>query len=301
MRKLTLILNPHAGKGLSGERLLEEVRFFTEKGFLPEIYFTRKDDDLREILETARNEASHIVCMGGDGMINLLANAMIKNDLLMPFGYIPEGTTNDFAKSIGIPHDFKRALSASVSDEIIETDTGILNGRNFVYVAGFGLFTDVSYKTPQKAKNAFGYLAYVLEGAKSMAEFKLYRLRITVDSSEVIEGEFILGMVTNSMSVAGMKSIAGKDTRLDDGRFEMLLLRKVSNIGELSTLLNSVMAGNTNSPLIVYRQGKSFLFEGEELSWTLDGEYGGSYLESLAEVTGKKLKLRIGERQTEQA
>ena len=287
MRKLTLILNPHAGKGLSGERLLEEVRFFTEKGFLPEIYFTRKDDDLREILETARNEDSHIVCMGGDGMINLLANAMIKNDLLMPFGYIPEGTTNDFAKSIGIPHDFKRALSASVSDEIIETDTGIL--------------TDVSYKTPQKAKNAFGYLAYVLEGAKSMAEFKLYRLRITVDSSEVIEGEFILGMVTNSMSVAGMKSVAGKDTRLDDGRFEMLLLRKVSNIGELSTLLNSVMAGNTNSPLIVYRQGKSFLFEGEELSWTLDGEYGGSYLESLAKVTGKKLKLRIGERQSEQA
>ena len=293
MRKLMLICNPHAGKGISGEKLLEMTDFFNASGFLPEIYFTKKDDDLKEVLNFARDEEAFLVCMGGDGMINLLADAMIKNDMILPFGYLPEGTTNDFAKSTGIPVDFKRALSASVSEEMRETDVGSLSGRHFVYVAGFGLFTDVSYKTPQKTKNAFGYLAYVLEGAMSIAEFKLYRLKITVDHEEVIEGEFILGMVTNSMSVAGMKSIAYDDTRLDDGMFEMLLLRKASNIGELSKLLSSVMAGNTNSPLIVYRQGRHFLFEGEELSWTIDGEYGGTYSRSEIEVTGKKLKLRF--------
>ena len=269
------------------------MEFFNTSGFLPEVYFTKKDDDLADALSDAKADEADIVCMGGDGMINLLTNAMIKNDIIMPFGYLPEGTTNDFAKSIGIPSDFSGALKASVSEKLAYTDAGVLMGRYFVYVAGFGIFTDVSYKTPQKAKNAFGYLAYVLEGARSIGEFKIYRLKVTVDDSEVIEGEFILGMVTNSMSVAGMKSIAKDDTRLDDGRFEMLLLRKSSNIQELSTLLSSVMAGNTNSPLIVYRQGQSFRFEGEELSWTLDGEYGGTYDDSEVRVSGKQMALRI--------
>lgn len=293
MKKLLLICNPNAGRGLSAEKLLKCIEFFNASGFLPEIYFTKKDDDLVEALSAAKEDNANIVCMGGDGMINLLTNAMIKNELIIPFGYLPEGTTNDFAKSIGIPGDFAGALRSSVSENPVYTDSGVLMGRYFVYVAGFGIFTDVSYKTPQKAKNAFGYLAYVLEGARSIGEFKIYRLKVTVDDSEVIEDEFILGMVTNSMSVAGMKSIAKGDTRLDDGRFEMLLLRKASNIQELSTLLSSVMAGNTNSPLIVYRQGRSFKFEGEELSWTLDGEYGGTYEDSEIRVSGKQMALRI--------
>ncbi|MDO4438101.1 MAG: YegS/Rv2252/BmrU family lipid kinase [Eubacteriales bacterium] len=281
MKKLILICNPRAGKGISGEKLKEMLSFYTSRDFLPTVYFTKKDDDLMEIISEAKNYDQLVVC-GGDGMMNAVCTAVQKSDYRPKIGYLPHGTTNDFAKSIGIPFSFNEMLETSISENVKKLDTGYINDRFFMYVAGFGLFTDVSYKTPQSSKNALGYLAYVLEGVKSISEIRTYHLKVKVGSGEngeveEIEDDFIMGLVTNSMSVAGMKVLSKEDTKLDDGIFEMLLIKKPSSINDLREAVESMVMTNTNAGLMIYRQGSSFSFEGDELSWCLDGEFGGSY------------------------
>lgn len=275
MKKMILICNPRAGKGISGERLKEMLSFYMSRDFLPTVYFTKKDDDLMGIISEAKNYDNLVVC-GGDGMMNAVCSAVQKSELRPEIGYLPHGTTNDFAKSIGIPFSFEEMLETSISENVKKLDTGYINDRYFMYVAGFGLFTDVSYKTPQSSKNALGYLAYVLEGVKSISEIRTYHLKISVGDEE-IEDDFIMGLVTNSMSVAGMKVLSKGNTKLDDGLFEMLLIRKPSNINDLREAVESMVMTNTNAGLMVYRQGSSFSFEGDELTWCLDGEFGGSY------------------------
>lgn len=291
LKKLLLICNPKSGRGLSGDRLLKMLQFYRAKGFLPAVYLTEKGDDLTEALSMAEPD-TFLVVSGGDGMINACANAMLKKGPVLPFGYLPAGTTNDFARSIGIPTEPEEALAASISEETVSLDAGRLENRYFMYVAGFGLFTDVAYKTPQRTKNAFGYLAYVMNGIKSISELKTLSVTAEVDG-EPISGEFILGLVTNSMSVAGRQSLVKSETRLDDGKFELLLIRRPQKLSELNTLLESVLYGSVQSPLIVYRQGRDFRFTGDPLSWTLDGEFGGSFSESRILVSGS-LRLRRG-------
>ena len=291
MKRLLLICNPKAGRGMSPERLMEILRFYGEEGFLPAVYFTHPEEDFRELLASVSQD-TRLVLSGGDGMINLLLNAMHREKKLMPFGYIPAGTTNDFSRSIGIPQDLQDRLVNSIVPEVQSLDAGVLCGRYFAYVAGFGIFTDVSYKTPQRSKNAFGYLAYVVEGLRSLSELRSQKLTVQADE-ETITGDFILGMVTNSMSVAGMKSLVKNETRLDDGKFELLLIRRPQKLSELNTLLESVLSGSVQSPLILYRQGREFLFSGDELAWTLDGEFGGAFSKSRILVSGS-LRLRRG-------
>lgn len=306
-KRLLLICNPKAGRGLSPERMMQMLRFYSSRDFLTEVYLTKKKEDLSALLELLP-EADRIVASGGDGMVNLLVNLLMQYPELREksFGYLPAGTTNDFARSLGIPTVFANALAASISSRQRHMDVGSLNGRYFMYVAGFGLFTDVSYRTPQKQKNALGYLAYLLQGIKSLSELKPLHLQVRVEDAskctehgasepEVIEGDFILGMVTNSLSVAGMKMMASADTAFNDGLFEMILIRNPQNLIALSELLSAVLTSNLNDPRIVYRQGRSFCFAGERLSWTLDGEYGGAYETSEIAVFQRAVRIAVPE------
>lgn len=276
---------------MTGERMLEILEYYNRAGFLPEVYLTKKADDLSALRPRLR-EINYLVCSGGDGMVNTIENALLKHAERAVFGYLPAGTTNDFAHSIGIPQELEGQLAASVSDEIRCLDAGRLNDRYFMYVAGFGLFTDVSYKTPQNMKNAFGYLAYILQGIKSISELRPLHLSVTVDGEE-IPGDFILGMVTNSMSVAGMKTLTQTGTSLDDGLLELILIRNPSNLMELSELVSAVLVSSFASKLIVYRQGRHFTFSGEKLAWTADGEYGGTYDVSDINVVTGRVALRV--------
>lgn len=278
---------------MTGDRMLEILQFYNRAGFLPEVYFTKKGDDLSAVRERMHS-IPYLVCSGGDGMVNMMENALLKHGERAVFGYIPAGTTNDFAHSIGIPSELAGQLAASVSHALRSLDGGLLNDRYFMYVAGFGLFTDVSYKTPQNMKNAFGYLAYILQGIKSLSELRPLHLHVTVDE-ETIEGDFILGMVTNSLSVAGMKTLAQTGTALDDGLLELILIRNPANLVELSELASAVLVSNIESNLIVYRQGKHFGFTGEKLSWTADGEFGGAYEASVIDVVPGRIALRVPE------
>lgn len=306
MKQLLLICNPKAGRGLTSGQMMQMIHFYNEKGFLPQVYLTRPDEDFKEIEEQIL-QADRIVCTGGDGMVNAVVNLLLskvkREDKLACFGYLPVGTTNDFARSIGIPKTFSNAMHASVSPKHRKLDAGRLGERYFTYVAGFGLFTDVSYKTPQQQKNMLGYIAYLLQGVMSLSELKALRLCVSIENNlntdseaEQISGEFILGMVTNSMSVAGLKAFSQPGTMLNDGLFELILIRMPNNILELPELITAILTSNGKSDLLICRRGSHFEFRGDSLAWTLDGEYGGTYKETDISVETGCIQIAVPEK-----
>ena len=275
MKDLLYICNPVAGRGRTRSRLSSILDYYNSQGFLPRVYMTGTDRDLSEAFQSFTPETA-LVCSGGDGMLNILVSKLRELCLDVPVGYLPMGTTNDFSKNIGLTGSFKDILAASVFGKAVRLDAGSLMGRSFIYVAGFGNFTNISYKTPQFSKNLLGYLAYILEGAMSMADIKPFHVRIETEGEE-LEGDYVLGLVTNSLSVAGFRSLSGSRTRLDDGLLELTLIKMPGSLKELRELLGSYLSSNMKSELIEYRQGRDFVFRSEKLCWTLDGEFGGCY------------------------
>lgn len=221
-----------------------------------------------------------IVCSGGDGTLDEAVSGMMLSGHKIPLGYIPAGSTNDFASSLKIPKDMVKAAEIAVSGRPFYCDIGMFNEKPFVYVAAFGIFTAVSYKTSQNWKNILGHAAYFLEGVKSLPEITSYHMRVSC-SEAVIEDEFIFGMITNSNSVGGFKNMTGKNVRLNDGKFEVTLIRMPKNVGELSAILTSLTNLIDNTELIYSFKSDHVEFTSEEnVSWTLDGEFGGSVREA---------------------
>ena len=291
MKDLLYICNPVSGRGNAKERLAEIVDHYNTRGFLPRIFMTGPGRDIREELK-GLSEDDMLVCSGGDGMVNFMIDNMASMGIDIPFGYIPMGTTNDFSRSIGLPKDFKQVLEASISPRTLRLDAGELNGRRFAYVAGFGNFTDISYKTPRVTKNLLGYLAYVLEGARSISDIRPFHVRVST-GREVLEADYIFGLVTNSNSVAGMRSPRETQTRLDDGLMELELVRMPKKLSELRDILSSYLSSDYRSELIEFRQGSSFTFESEQLAWTLDGEFGGCYDRTEIKVMPSAFSVRV--------
>ena len=275
MKDLLYICNPVAGRGRTRRELARILDFYNSYGFLPRVYMTGTDRDLSEALRGLTPDTA-LVCSGGDGMLNILVGKLRELGLSVPIGYLPMGTTNDFSKNIGLTGSFEDILAASVFGKAVRLDAGSLLGRSFIYVAGFGNFTNISYKTPQFSKNLLGYLAYILEGAMSIGDIKPFHVSIEA-AGEELEGDYVLGLVTNSVSVAGLKSMSGAMTRLDDGLLELTLIKMPGSLRELRELLSSYLSSNVSSELIEYRQGRDFVFRSEKLCWTLDGEFGGCY------------------------
>ncbi len=197
----------------------------------------------------------------------------------VPLGYIPAGSTNDFASSLGIPKDMIKAAKAAVSGEKFPCDIGKFNEDYFVYVAAFGLFTEVSYKTSQEWKNVLGHAAYILEGAKCLHDIPSFMMQVEYNNMR-IQDEFIYGMITNSTSVGGFKGMTGKDVLLDDGVFEVTLIKKPKNPIELNEIIASLMNLVDDTDMIYSFKSSEIKFtSGKEIPWTLDGEFGGNHTE----------------------
>ena len=229
-----------------------------------------------------------VVCSGGDGTLDEVVTGMMKRKKRIPIGYIPTGTTNDFASSLHISKDILSAADTAVHGKVFACDIGTFNQDIFVYVAAFGLFTDVSYQTNQSLKNSIGHAAYVLEGAKRLSHIPSYKIKITHDG-EVIEGEFMIGMVTNSKSVAGFKGITGKKVRFDDGEFEVMLIKKPKNPVELQEIIASMLIESFDTEYMYTFKAKNITFEAEgEIPWTLDGEFGGQH--DFVEICNRRYK-----------
>ncbi|MCD8220923.1 MAG: YegS/Rv2252/BmrU family lipid kinase [Clostridiales bacterium] len=276
MKKLLFIYNPCAGRAVIRSRLPEVVDYYTGCGYLVTTYPTQGKRDGYRMIARMEDDYDLIVCSGGDGTLNEIISGVMDSHRPLRLGYVPSGSTNDFGSSIGIPTAIDKAMEVTVNGVACKFDVGNFNDRYFIYVAAFGLFTNVPYSTPQEMKNMFGYAAYIMEGVKALSELKAYRIRLEYDGGKV-EGEFIVGLVTNSFSVAGFKNPAGSVTALNDGLFEVILIRMPGNVVELHEILSTLLSEKTDSDLIFYAQTSRIHIESEPLEWTFDGEYGGKY------------------------
>lgn len=285
-RKALFILNPHSGKGLIKNHLLEIVDILVKADYEVTVYPTQSRGDAKRLMAERDKSYELVVCSGGDGTLDEIVSGMIQSGFKTTIGYIPAGSTNDFAKSLKIPVTMKKAAEIIAQKNVFSCDIGRFNKDIFVYVAAFGIFTEVSYETPQEMKNMLGHMAYLLEGVKQLANIKSYPLKVTYVSEEgeeiVIENDFIFGMVTNSHSIGGFKSIAGNvfkgDIDLNDGLFEVTLIKVPKNPMELNSILAALAIADIDTKYMYNFKSGKLVFESEgEVAWTLDGEYGGKH------------------------
>lgn len=234
-----------------------------------------------------------VVCSGGDGTHNMIVAFCQENNLDIAIAYVPSGSTNDYAYSIGIPSNIDAALRNTLNGKVRKIDIGNFNGRYFLYVAAFGIFTKTFYCTPQKSKNLLGHMAYILEGIKQISEIRSYHMKIKTQNME-IEGNYMLGLVTNTLSVGGFKNLLPKDDiALDDGQFEVLLIQKPSNLGVLHEIVVALLKEKleSNGYIIYFQSSKVSVYAETKIAWTLDGEYGGE--EQHVEIVNKEKQLMI--------
>lgn len=276
-RKLLFVFNPKSGMGLIKNHLLEIVDIMVKAGYEPTVYPTQaRGDATRKVKEDGRNY-ERIVCSGGDGTLDEVVTGMREADLRIPLGYIPAGSTNDFARTLGISNDMVKAAEIAVGEHLFPCDVGQFNNDTFIYIAGFGIFTEVSYETPQELKNVFGHAAYILSAAKSLAAIPNYLMQVEANG-ELIQDRFIYGMITNSVSVAGFKGLTGKDVQLDDGQFEVALFKSPTNPMELNEIIR-YLTGIISETNMVYSFKTDYIKirSRSSVSWTLDGEDGGEH------------------------
>lgn len=281
MKKLLFVYNPHAGKGRIKENLSNIIEIFVSGDYEVTIYPTAKSKDATRIVAENGENFDIIACSGGDGTLNEITDGIMQLKHKPPVGYIPAGTTNDFARSIGIPSNMVEAAKNIITGTPKSLDIGCINGDYFNYVAGFGAFTDVSYETPQSYKNAIGSLAYILEGIKRITNIKSYHLVINYED-KIIEDDFIVGIITNSTSVAGLKNISELigDVKMDDGLFEVNLVKKLQNPSQLQYIINTLIQREPDPNYIYSFRTNHLKITGDRsFPWTADGEFAGSYQE----------------------
>ncbi len=278
MKKIYYIVNIHAGKAEISQYLGEIIDKFNKAGFEVTVHISQSGDDAAECAKYAcENEYDMLVCSGGDGTLSQCVQGLMRSSKKIPVGYIPAGSTNDFARTLNIPKTTFEAVDNIICGTPVSCDIGGLNDEYFTYIAAFGAFTNVTYETSQQVKNVIGHSAYILSGMMQLTSIKSKRLRIEYDDI-VIEDDFIFGMVTNTSSVAGLLSM--KDFLLDDGAFEVTLIKKPANIMQLQSIIHSLLniKEQINKEYIKFFRTNKIKFtsvSGEPLTWTRDGEYGG--------------------------
>jgi len=279
LKKALFIVNPKSGKGTIKGQLLDVINILNQKEIEVTVRITQQKKDAERIARENAGDYELLICSGGDGTMDEVATGLMQGGHKIPVGYIPAGSTNDFANSLKLPIQTKAAAEVVTQNNPYACDIGSFNGDYFIYIAAFGILTEVSYQTNQDMKNLLGHMAYILEGAKRIWNVKSYHMKIRTGERE-IEGEFIYGMVTNSESVGGFKSITGKNVRLDDGVFEVTLIRTPKNVSELQDILVSLMNREMNSKYIeTFKTERVEFLSDVPISWTLDGEDGGRHNE----------------------
>jgi len=293
-KKMLFIYNPRAGKEKIRNRMLDIIDIFARADFEVTVSPTlARGDGIRAVLERKPDYYDIIACSGGDGTLDEVVTGMMQCERRLPIGYVPAGTTNDFAGSLKIPKSMTDAARVIVSGRNFACDIGSFNDDIFVYIAAFGMFTEVSYETPQDVKNVLGHMAYILEGVKRLSSMKSYRLKVEYED-QVIEGDFIFGMITNSLSVGGFKRITGKYVQLDDGEYEVTLIKMPANPVELNTIIVALLNRNINTDLMYCFKASSLkITSKEKIAWTLDGEFGGKHQEVFIKNNKQALKIRV--------
>lgn len=292
-KRLLFVYNPKAGKALIRNKLADIFDIFTNAGYETTVAPTQKHDDARRVVAERSNQYDLVVCSGGDGTLDEVVTGMIQSGFDTPIGYIPAGSTNDFGGSLSLPKNMLRSAQVAVTGRNFPCDIGSFNDDIFVYIAAFGLFTDVSYETGQDIKNVLGHMAYLLEGMKRLPSIHSFPMKVSWEGN-VVEDDFIFGMITNSISVGGFKNITGKNVRLDDGAFEVTLIKVPRNPVELNDIMISLLNRKLDTDMMYCFCAAELTLESEEsVAWTLDGENGGSHRKVTIRNLCKKIEIRV--------
>ena len=273
MKKLLFILNPCAGTRKAAKVLPEILAVFNRADYDVRVYVTACTGDATDALRRLAKDMDLVVCCGGDGTFNETVTGLLGAELELPIGYIPAGSTNDFAASLGLSPDPVEAARQIVEGAPVYYDAGKFGQRYFTYVASFGAFTKVSYSTPQSAKNLLGHVAYILEGMQELPQLRKNHVKMTLDGKEVLEDDYIFGAICNSTSVGGVMTLDPKQVDLQDGKFEVLLVRAPKTLQEISECLLALQKQQYNNTMMTFRSAASITVEADpEMPWTLDGE-----------------------------
>ena len=293
MKKMLFVYNPKAGKAQIRNKLADILDIFAKGGYEITIYPTQKKGDAIKIVTDRKPVYDLVVCSGGDGTLDEVVTGMMQSNFSTPIGYIPAGSTNDFGGSLGLPKNMLKAAENIVDGKTFACDIGAFNKDVFVYIAAFGLFTEVSYETGQDMKNVLGHMAYLLEGVKHLSAIRSYSMKISYED-KVIEDDFMYGMITNSVSVGGFKRITGKNVKLDDGVFEVTLIKKPRNAIELNNIMVSLLNRDIDTDAMYCFRTNKLIFESQEpIAWTLDGENGGAHTKVEIENICKGIEIRV--------
>lgn len=292
-KKMFFIYNPHAGKSQIKNKLADIINVFMKAGYEIQVYATQEPGEAIGATAEYAGRADCIVVSGGDGTLNEVMCGLMQlpKEERPVVGYLPAGTTNDFAYTHKLSKDMVVAAETVVQGTRELVDLGLFDDRYFTYVSGFGAFTDVSYKTPQEMKAILGHPAYLLEGVLSLGDLRPHPMRVELEN-ETLEGEFLLGLISNSERVAGFKGLHGKDISMNDGLLEVLLIRNPKNPADLSQTVIGLLQPESQSPM-VYRAktSKVRLISETPLDWVLDGEFGGSKSEVLIQAVPNAVEI----------
>lgn len=291
---LLFIINPHAGKGEAKNKVLDVIDLFVRNNYNVTVRTTQRSGQVPEIIRDESADYDLVVSCGGDGTLNESVSGILQYRPDTVFAFIPAGTVNDFATSVGVAkNNMLKAAEDIVNGKIFGCDIGVFDKRYFTYIAAFGAFTEVSYQTPQEFKNLFGRAAYIMEGAAHLSNIKSYKLRIKTKNS-VIEDNFIFGMISNSISVGGFSIQGSLDVALNDGLLEVLLVRMPQNPLELPAVINAVLFQDFGSEYFyIMRLDHIEIESEEEIAWTLDGEFGGKVKKVEIGVEKQALQLIV--------
>ena len=287
MKTMLFIYNQTAGKGQLKQQLAPVINRITQAGWLVTTYPTQGKGDAARVARELGGRYDRVVCAGGDGTLSETVSGLIELPTPPVLGYVPAGSTNDCAHNLRLPSGVvKAAMVAAADGEPRAIDVGRINAKPFVYVAAFGAFTEVAYDTPQELKNTFGHLAYIMAGIGQLPNLTPYHLKVEYEDT-VIEDDFLYGMVCNTFSVAGLKGPVLPSDRvvLDDGLFEVVLVRKSIKLSDLASVLQSLVRNVPveTAAVVSFETSRVTITCDRAIPWTVDGEYGGTYAVSQLE------------------
>ncbi len=291
MKRLLLIVNPVAGKGKAKKQLPEVTNIFKSHGYEVTVYLTKPNGGTEEFVAEKARDFDLIVAIGGDGTLNTVASAIIKSGTDLPMGYIPLGSTNDFGKSLGLPKKVKDACERIAVTEPKDIDVGVIGGRYFVYIACTGLFTSASYSTSQRMKNIFGHAAYLFKGFFDLFRAKKVHYSIETDQDS-FEGDYLYAGFSNTLSIAGVFSLKKSGVSFDDGVFEFTAIKAPTGPLNGLALLGNIATSNIHTHRFERRKIKRAVIKTPiDCQWSIDGENGGGFKETVIEVKEKALKF----------
>ena len=291
MKKMLFIMNPFSGQKRANKYLPEILQMFNQAGYEVTVHITSGQGDATLAVERLGTGKDLIVCCGGDGTLNETITGLLRTGADVPIGYIPAGTTNDFASSLKLSHNILQAAQDILLGEPVSFDVGLFGERYFSYVASFGAFTKSSYIVPQDIKNALGHAAYVLGGISELSQIRNEHLRMELDG-KVVEDDFLFGAICNSTSIGGVLTLDPKKVDMADGLFEILLVRAARSMTELTECIRAVQNQTYNCAMITFRSAAEVkIFADPDMNWTLDGEKEDGHREVLVRNLHHAIRL----------